>query len=57
MTTTAPPRNETLAVLPDPLDEHRPVKWKRNPFGLWLYAGIGAARIILSGLSILVIRR
>ncbi|MDO7843341.1 hypothetical protein Q5H94_13475 [Sphingomonas sp. CA1-15] len=44
-------------MLPDPLDEHRPVKWKRNPIGLWIYAGMGAVRIILSGLSILIIRR
>ncbi|WP_304561796.1 hypothetical protein [Sphingomonas immobilis] len=57
MNVTAPPRNGTEIVLPDPLDEHRPVKWKRNPIGLWIYAGMGAVRIILSGLSILIIRR
>ena len=53
-----PPLERSRIVFPDPqLDEHRPPKWKRNPFGLWFYAGIGAARIILSGLSILIIRR
>ncbi|SDA27173.1 hypothetical protein SAMN03159340_02126 [Sphingomonas sp. NFR15] len=31
--------------------------WRRTPFGLWFYAGLGALRIILSGLSIVLIRR
>lgn len=30
--------------------------WRRTRIGLWLYAGLGIARIILSGVSI-VLRR
>ena len=52
-----PPLDRGRIVFPEQLDDHRPAKWKRNPFGLWFYAGIGAVRIILSGLSILIIRR
>jgi hypothetical protein len=31
--------------------------WRRTPIGLWFYAGLGVARIILSGMSIVLLRR
>ena len=31
--------------------------WRRTPIGLWFYAGLGCVRIILSGMSIVLLRR
>jgi hypothetical protein len=47
------PPDDTQAVF---LTEDARAPWRRNRIGLWLYAGLGVGRIILSGVS-LVFRR
>jgi len=51
-------RGSTL--LPDDqalfLEETGPA-WRRTRIGLWLYAGLGVVRIILSGVSLVLFRR
>ena len=38
------------------LEETGPA-WRRTRIGLWLYAGLGVVRIILSGVSLVLFRR
>ena len=38
------------------LEETGPA-WRRTRIGLWFYAGLGVARIILSGVSLVLFRR
>lgn len=40
-------------MLPEPVT---PRPWKRNPIGLWAYIALGAGRIILSGIGLVVPR-
>ena len=51
---------QSSALLPDDqalfLEETGPA-WRRTRIGLWLYAGLGVARIILSGVSLVLFRR
>jgi len=49
----SPPEDSQAVFLPD---DGR-AAWRRTRIGLWLYAGLGVARIIVSGVSIVLLRR
>ena len=49
-----PPLEDAQAVF---LADDGRARWRRTRIGLWFYAGRGVARIILSGLSIVILRR
>lgn len=41
----------------DPPDREAPTGWKRQPLALWAFLAIGIARIILSGIDLVLFRR
>lgn len=49
-----PPLNDGQALF---LADDGRSAWRRTRIGLWFYAGLGVGRIILSGMSILLLRR
>ena len=42
---------------PDPVDRPARTGWKRQPLALWVYLAIGAGRIILSGIDLVLFGR
>lgn len=41
----------------DPADPGRRTGWKRQPFALWAFLAVGVAKIILSGIDLVLFPR